>query len=274
MPTIYEFEEQQTGTFTGILKDDFGNSIGSNDVLTLTLTITDQLTKTVINDRLNQDVLNANNVTLDIYGNLSWTIQALDNIIVGSEFVPGTVERHEVLFEWTWGSSKYSNELYYFDVTQLSEIGDNNGNIYGTILDATNYFTYRLNSSAWTDASNSERLAAMMEATRLIDNLNFKGDKTDEDQYLEFPRGGDVAVPTNIMYATYELANRLLDGFDPDNEAELLRSESQQYENVRESYQRGVFPEWTVAGIISARAWRYLKPFLRDPRILTISREN
>lgn len=274
MPTIYEFEEQQTGTFTGVLKDEFGGSIGSSDVTSLTLTITDQITKTIINNRFRQTVLNDNNVTLDNAGNLSWSIQALDNIIVGEEAVPGTVERHEVLFEWTWGASKYSNELYYFDITQLSEIGDSGGNIYGTVLDATNYFTNRLNSTAWTNASNSERVAALIEAARLIDNLNFKGDKTVSGQYLEFPRGGDTVVPRNIMYASYELAIKLLDGFDPDNEMESLRSESQQYDGVRESYQRGVFPEWTMAGIISARAWRLLKPYLRDPKILTMTRES
>lgn len=274
MPTAYDFTEQQTGTFSAILKDELGGAIGSSDLLTLTLTITDLNTREVINSRFKQNILNDNDVTLDTLGNLAWAIQPEDNVIVNASSSPGTIERHEVLFEWTWGTSKYSSEIFYFDVTQTSEIGDVGGTIYGTVLDATNYFSKRLNSLAWANATNEDRVAALTEATRLIDNLNFKGDKTDVDQYLEFPRDGDTSIPYNIKFATYELAWKLLDGGDPDIEIELLRSESEQYGNVRETYQRGVFPEWIVAGIISARAWQLLKPYLRDPRILKISRES
>lgn len=272
--TTYTFNEEQTGTLTGVIRDDLGGLLGSSDLTTLTLTITDQITSGIINSRFRQDILNTNDVTIDLTGNFSWSIQEEDNVIVGVTAVPGTVERHEVLIEWTWGSSKYSNELYYFDVTQSSIIGTVSTNFYGTVLAATSYFTNRTNSTAWTDATNAQRVTALIEATQLIDNLNFKDDKTVSTQYLEFPRGGDTVVPTNIQNASYELALRILDGFDPDNEMESLRSSSQSYDGIRESYHSGVFPEWTMAGIISARAWRLLKPFLRDPRILTISRES
>jgi hypothetical protein len=274
MPTSYSFNEEQSGTFTGVLLDNLGSPMGSADISTFTITITDLNTREVINGRFKQNALNANDITLDTQGNVTWNIQPEDNIIVNESSSPGTIERHEVLLEWTWGTSKYSSEIYYFDVTQTSEIGDVGGTIYGTILDASSYFSTRLNSTAWLDATNSDRIAALTEATRLIDNLNFKGEKADSDQYLEFPRDDDTLVPTNVKFAAYELAWKLLDGSDPDYEMEMLRSESEQYGGVRETYQRGVFPEWIAAGIVSARAWQLLKPYLRDPRILTISRES
>lgn len=274
MPTTYEFTEQQTGTFTGVIQDGDGNPIGSNDLTTLTLTITNQADSTVINSRDAQNVLNANDVTLDVSGNLSWDIQAEDNIIVNDEIVPGTVERHEVLFEWTWGAGKSSSELYYFDVTQVDQIDTSADYIYGSIASGTLYFSKRSGMKAWDDATDTERLEALLDATRSIDRLNFKGDKTESTQNLEFPRGGDTNVPTNIEYATYEIANRLLDGVDIDMELELHNSSSVSHEGVRETYHRNSFPEWMAAGIISARAWLLIKPYLRDPRILTITRES
>lgn len=274
MPTAYTFDEGQTGTLSGVLRDEFDNPIGSNDLLTLTLSIIDSVTQTVINSRYRQDALNANDVTLDALGNLVWSIQTEDNIIVSSESIPGTVERHEVLFEWTWGTSKYSNELYYFDVTQISIIDDVGGNIYGTVLGADTYFNQRLNSDAWTAATNSEKVASLVEATRLIDRLNYRGNKTSSTQYLEFPRDDDTVVPDPIIYGTYELAIKLLEQFDPDIEAESLRAIDQTYAGVKQSYNPNVFPEWTMAGIISARAWRLIRPYLRDPYLLTLNRES
>jgi hypothetical protein len=274
MTTTYSFTEEQTGTLTGIIQDDAGNPLGAADLDSLTLTLTDQITSEVINSRLRQDVLNTNDVTLDSLGNLSWSIQTDDNIIVSEISVPGTIERHEILFEWRWDTVKYSNTLYYFDVIQVNEIGSVGGTIYGTVLGATAYFATRLNSLAWTNATNADRVSALTEATRLIDNLNYKGDKTSTTQALEFPRGGDILVPTNIQYAAYELAIRLLDGYDPDMEIEGLRLASNDYDSVHGAYHRGVQPEWVMAGIISPRAWFLLKPYLRDPRILVISREN
>jgi hypothetical protein len=68
----------------------------------------------------------------------------------------------------------------------------NNKNIinksYVTVSEAESYFSTVLGADAWEGASQKNKLKALMEATRDIDRLNFKGSKLDPNQPLEFPR--------------------------------------------------------------------------------------
>ena len=52
-----------------------------------------------------------------------------------------------------------------------------NTDIYGSVGDAATYFSTRLHSDAWDDATSQQQFAALLTARRLIDNLTFKGDK-------------------------------------------------------------------------------------------------
>ena len=65
---------------------------------------------------------------------------------------------------------------------------------YGTISDGDTYFATKLRATAWTGATDADQEKALNMATRAIDQLNFKGDKYDEDQALEFPRDEDETV--------------------------------------------------------------------------------
>jgi hypothetical protein len=170
---------------------------------------------------------------------------------------------------------------------------------YGTLADANEYFDNRLHEEAWYDAIASDRPKALIKATQIIDNLNFKGykasvydilydedgnelDVTDEEireaeaeQELEFPRGEDVDVPDPILIACWEIAHALLDGVDPDLDVENLGVVSQGYASVRTTYARSQAQvEHLMHGIPSATAWRYLKPFLRDADEVKLSRVN
>lgn len=143
---------------------------------------------------------------------------------------------------------------------------------YGTLTNAAEYFASRLNSSAWDDATEVDRLKALKTATRAIDLLNFAGDKAEDDQYLQFPRGSDTVVPPDIVIACYEEALKLLDGADPDTEIANLGTISQGFSSVRKTYDRTVAVEHVRAGIVSPLAWSRLRPFLRDPNEIKISR--
>ena len=166
---------------------------------------------------------------------------------------------------------------------------------YGTLIEASNYFATRLHTSAWDDASVTDRQKAMYMATRYIDRLNYKGSKaavytlleaneeaTDEEiraaeasQDLEFPRDTDTTIPLDIKTANFEIALALLDGVDPDAELENLGIETHSYAGVKTGYNRDQQPiEHLIHGIPSALAWRYLKPFLRDGREYIINRVN
>lgn len=89
---------------------------------TLTLTLYDKSSSTIINSRDAQDVLNANNVTVDASGNVTWTMQPEDNIIVSETLLAGRKEAHIALFEWTWDTSKKGKYEEQFDIKQLEKV--------------------------------------------------------------------------------------------------------------------------------------------------------
>lgn len=156
--------------------------------------------------------------------------------------------------------------------------------IYGTLVRANRYFDNRLRNNYWTEASVDDKKRALTEATTIIDTLNFVGEKTDPDQLHQFPRSAigsltvdpivDTTVPSEIEVAGYEIAIQLLSGVDPDREIENLASSVQGFSQARTTYERAYVLEHIAAGVPSAKAWRLLKPYLRDSRRLTISRVN
>lgn len=95
--------EKSTAKVTTTVLDEDGVAIPGTSLDTLILTFfnIDDSNNTVINSRDGQNVLNANNVTVDSSGNLIWLMQVLDNIIVAST---GKTERHRAVFEWTYSS--------------------------------------------------------------------------------------------------------------------------------------------------------------------------
>jgi hypothetical protein len=164
---------------------------------------------------------------------------------------------------------------------------------YGTIDEANDYFNSRLHEFAWTSASAANRQKSLIAATRLIDDLNFKGWKAsvytllqsnpaattpeiqaaEATQAHEFPRGSDTEVPEAIRRASYEIAHSLLDNKDPELELETLAVTQTSYAGVKTSYERNQVPiEHIVNMIPNALAWRLIKPFLRDDDAVRLSR--
>ena len=142
---------------------------------------------------------------------------------------------------------------------------------YGSIEQANAYFDNRLRNAAWTSAEPQEKKSALVEATRCIERLNYADSKVSERQ---FPRGTDTEVPLDIEHATYEIALKLLEGFDPELEMANLAAVSQGYSGARTTYDRSFVLEHVAAGIPSTKAWFLLKPYLRSIRELEISRVN
>lgn len=161
---------------------------------------------------------------------------------------------------------------------------------YVTLSEAQAYFSQRLHSGLWDNTSVDDRTKALAQATRAIDSLRFAGVRhsvwlvieadgdsdaqlaavADQDQ--EFPRGSDEDVPQAIKDACCEEAFSLLEGKNPDEELEDLAVVSQGYSSVRSTYDRSFVHEHLNAGIVSPRAWRFLKPFVRETRDFKISR--
>lgn len=143
---------------------------------------------------------------------------------------------------------------------------------YGSVNDADLFFSGMVNTQAWDSASTVDRLKSLKQATRIIDRLNFAGEKTDENQVLQFPRDASTSVPDDIKIACYHIAIMLLDDYDQEIESEKLMTNMNKYQSVQSYYDRSFIPEYKVAGIPSAIAWGYLKPYLRDSRELTLVR--
>lgn len=136
--------------------------------------------------------------------------------------------------------------------------------IYGTVEKADNYFSMDLNGQRWMYTDRLRRVQALMKATKLIDRLNFIGDRTSDDQPLQFPRGTDTLVPVDIEQACYEVAQALLKGVDPDTERDNLSATVQAFGGLRSEFDRSFVPPYIAAGIPSAAAWNLLLPYLLD----------
>ena len=183
-----------------------------------------------------------------------------------------------------------------------------NEDFYGSVAEATDYFANRLHEHAWTGAVPTDRPKALIAATRIIDYLNFKGERAvvstllvdsgctacdasgalaegcvTKDQLqasrltqpLEFPRGSDTEVPEDIRRACYEIAHSLLDDKDPELELENLGITSHGFASVRTSYSRSHVPiEHLINMVPNAMAWRLLKPFIRDDDAVKLRRMN
>lgn len=107
-----ELQEGQSGVFTFILKDENGDPVEKAAVDTLTLHIYDRLTDEIINTRDEQDVLDANGVTMHATSGLvTWSIAPVDVPFLGGDTIPAEV--HIARFRATWdsGAKAFSYEI-------------------------------------------------------------------------------------------------------------------------------------------------------------------
>jgi hypothetical protein len=108
--------------------------------------------------------------------------------------------------------------------------GKTTANTYITLDGADTYHENRLHVTDWTGATETDKEASLIWATRMLDDMvNWKGLKTNDDQALRWPRSGvydedellidEDTLPTPIAEATAELARHLIAGDrgdDPD----------------------------------------------------------
>ena len=148
---------------------------------------------------------------------------------------------------------------------QVSIVGDT----YIDKEEADEYFSTRLNTEAWEYATEQEKDRAIHMASRAINNLAYKGNKSSETQELQFPRGGDAEIPQDIKQACAELALSLLDGKDADYEFAGLSIASNKIGGVTTTSNR-MLREHIVAGIVSYQSWKLLKKYMVDQNSMTI----
>ena len=98
-------------------------------------------------------------------------------------------------------------------------IGGATANSYLTVAAADTLTETMLGTLAWTTATTDSKTRALITATRGLDTLGWIGSKATTTQALDWPRTGvscdgvdydSTAIPTQILYATFDLANSLL----------------------------------------------------------------
>ena len=111
MSKLFLVREHTTPTYRATLKDKQGAVIPAADLTSVTLTyyIANNPSDKI---RASQNVLNANNVTIDASGVLVWWLQQADTIVRDQTL---DKEEHVALFEYTWagalGSEKDKHEV-------------------------------------------------------------------------------------------------------------------------------------------------------------------
>lgn len=111
--------EKSTFLYTGTLVDENQVAIPPASLITLTLSLYDDVTGVTINGRNAQNVLNLNNVTLNNAGLLSWDAPMADNPILNALL---ETEVHIARFEWTYGTGMGGKKEIAIRVVNLSGV--------------------------------------------------------------------------------------------------------------------------------------------------------
>lgn len=116
--------EANSFKYTATLADEDGNPITLASIVSATLDLYDDETLEVINNRAQQDILNANDVTIDpTSGLLTWDALAADTPIVADNVVAGDTEPHTALFRIEYNSSAdHLNHELHLHIVQLPKV--------------------------------------------------------------------------------------------------------------------------------------------------------
>ena len=145
---------------------------------------------------------------------------------------------------------------------------------YLDVPEADQFFAERLKSDGWDNASAADKTASLKMATRLLNDLHYIGQKTDEEQDNEWPRDANP-IPFQIKQATAEVALALLNGFDPDTlEQQSQGKTSESTGDASVSYGADGLRALTKRnlGLPSPSAARLIRPFIIDRREFRLDR--
>lgn len=116
-------KEKQSGVYSCTLKDENGSTVSSAVLDAFLLTLHDRLTGAIINSRSGQNVLNANQVTVDTLGNVVWIWLPNDMTMINPN---KAIEEHVALFEAKWtdggGRPRQANNEVVFNVHRIKQL--------------------------------------------------------------------------------------------------------------------------------------------------------
>jgi hypothetical protein len=117
---VHTIRERCTHLYTATIADEAGAAIPGGSLTSLTLTLYDKASGSIINGRNAQNVLNANGVAVDGAGQVAWTISEADSVHLAGN---GRVETHVALFRWTYASgAKAGHAEVYLQVQDTPRV--------------------------------------------------------------------------------------------------------------------------------------------------------
>ena len=102
-----QVRELATAIVTATIQDEDAVALPAASIQAMLVTLYDVTTGTVINNRLRQSVLNANQVTVGTAGEFSWELRPADTQLIGTPAV-GEVEEHIAHLEWAYLGTEVS----------------------------------------------------------------------------------------------------------------------------------------------------------------------
>lgn len=111
--------EKTTPSYEAMVYDGMGNVIGSDVLDELTLTLINLADETIINGRLNQDVRNANNVTVTLGGLLTYSLQIADTTMQDQT---KSREVHRAIFYMRYATTKHWRWQVDFTIHNISMV--------------------------------------------------------------------------------------------------------------------------------------------------------
>jgi len=121
--TIFPAIEATKAVYAGQLVDETGTPVPASVLTSGVLTLYDLRSGSIINGRNGQNILNANNVTIDASGNITWTMAPTDHPFLGGPPNPTSVERHIAFFTFVWPGSGGLEHNVAFDVARQRPAG-------------------------------------------------------------------------------------------------------------------------------------------------------
>jgi hypothetical protein len=125
----------------------------------------------------------------------------------------------------------------------------------------------------WAALSSADKQKYLKSATRMIDRVLYVGEKSVDTQAREFPRGGDTAIPDEVLQACCEIALQLSRGITLESLAEESKhtAESTGQASVSFSDSLNAF-RLTRGAYNSMEALNILSPWIMDPNTTLIER--
>lgn len=125
---LFEVNEHSSAEYSADLKDQDGNPVGVANLTLARLTLYDRDTDTVLNERDDQDILNANDVTIEdvtagstiTRTRLVWALQPEDNVVIRQARLSG--EPHLALFSFEWAGGGHHHHQATIYVRPLQHV--------------------------------------------------------------------------------------------------------------------------------------------------------